>query len=205
MKAFWDERYKNEEFAYGTEPNQFFKFQLKKVPEGSKILFPADGEGRNSVYAATQNMNSVAFDISTSGREKALKLAKAYNVNIDYQVGSFDEIKFEDKSFDGIVFSYTHFPKGLKDSFFQTMMSKLKTNGWIIFECFSVKNIPLREQNPKIGGPLEEELLYTIDELEKLIGKEAKIWEELTELNEGLYHVGKGCVIRAIKGLPNDQ
>lgn len=204
MKEFWNDRYKHDEFAYGTEPNQFFKFQLNKVPSGSKILFPADGEGRNSVYAATQNMSSVAFDISAEGREKANKLAKNHNVNIEYIVGSFDEIELADKSFDGIVFTYTHFPKGVKESFFQSMISKLKPNGWIIFECFSVKNIPHREQNPQIGGPLQEEMLFTVDELEKLIGKDAKIWEEMTELNEGLYHVGKGCVIRATKGLPND-
>ena len=205
MKEFWNQRYSEPGFAYGDEPNQFFKFQLNKVKPGSKILFPAEGEGRNSVYAATKGMVATAFDISDSGKLKALQLAEKNGVNIDYLVGSYDEVPLEDKFFDGIVFTYTHFPNGIKEDFFYNIIKKLKPNGWIIFECFSIKNLPHREANPNIGGPQQEEMLYTVDELESLIGKDAKIWEEMTELNEGKYHVGKGCVIRAFKGLPNDQ
>ena len=205
MKEFWNQRYSEPGFAYGDEPNQFFKFQLKKVNPGSKILFPAEGEGRNSVYAATQGMTATAFDISDSGKLKAQQLAEQNEVNINYLVGSYDEVPLEDKSFDGIVFTYTHFPKGIKEDFFHNIMKKLKPNGWVIFECFSIKNIPHREANPNIGGPQQEEMLYTVDELESFFGKDAKIWEEMTDLNEGKYHVGKGCVIRAIKGLANDQ
>ena len=50
-KEFWDERYNEENFAYGHEPNVLLKKILDKLPAG-KILFPAEGEGRNAVYAA---------------------------------------------------------------------------------------------------------------------------------------------------------
>jgi hypothetical protein len=47
----WNDRYSNSAFAYGEEPNNFFKEQIEKLnPE--TILFPAEGEGRNAVYAA---------------------------------------------------------------------------------------------------------------------------------------------------------
>lgn len=52
MKERWDERYSQREFAYGELPNDYLKEQLARIPVG-KILFPADGEGRNGVYAAT--------------------------------------------------------------------------------------------------------------------------------------------------------
>ena len=39
------------EFAYGEEANTFLKETLVNIPKG-KILFPADEEGRNGVYAA---------------------------------------------------------------------------------------------------------------------------------------------------------
>jgi hypothetical protein len=47
----WNERYSNEAFAYGEEPNNYLKEKLIKLPVGS-ILFPAEGEGRNAVFAA---------------------------------------------------------------------------------------------------------------------------------------------------------
>jgi len=49
----WDERYSNEEYFYGKKPNEFLKDELKKLQAG-KILFPAEGEGRNCVFAATK-------------------------------------------------------------------------------------------------------------------------------------------------------
>ena len=58
----WNERYSKEEFAYGEEPNQYLKEQLEKLAVG-KILFAAEGEGRNGVYAAKLGWNVFAFDI----------------------------------------------------------------------------------------------------------------------------------------------
>ena len=35
---FWNERYANEEFIYGTEPNDFFKQQLDKLKPGKMLI-----------------------------------------------------------------------------------------------------------------------------------------------------------------------
>lgn len=70
----WNERYSTDEFAYGEEPNAYFKEQLDKLNAGA-ILFPAEGEGRNAVFAATRGWRVAAFDISTEGKKKALRLA----------------------------------------------------------------------------------------------------------------------------------
>jgi hypothetical protein len=67
----WNERYANEEFAYGEEPNNYLKEQLTKLDAG-KILFPAEGEGRNAVFAAKEGWTVSAFDISNEGLRKAL-------------------------------------------------------------------------------------------------------------------------------------
>ena len=53
MKEFWDTRYAEIDFAYGKTPNTFFKDSIDKLTPG-KLLLPADGEGRNAVYAATK-------------------------------------------------------------------------------------------------------------------------------------------------------
>jgi len=50
-KKFWEERYSDEEYIYGKDPNVFFRTELGKLNPNS-ILLPADGEGRNAIFAA---------------------------------------------------------------------------------------------------------------------------------------------------------
>lgn len=46
----WDQRYSSSNYAYGINPNEFFKDTLNKYTLNGNILFPAEGEGRNAVY-----------------------------------------------------------------------------------------------------------------------------------------------------------
>ncbi|EMO25801.1 thiopurine S-methyltransferase domain protein [Leptospira interrogans serovar Bataviae str. HAI135] len=71
----WNERYSKEEFAFGEQPNEYLKEQLEKLEIG-KILFPAEGEGRNAVFAAKLGWNVSAFDISVEGKRKRFNLQK---------------------------------------------------------------------------------------------------------------------------------
>ena len=113
MKEKWDDRYSEKEFAYGEQPNIYLKEQLTKFPLG-KILFPAEGEGRNSVYAATLGWNVFAFDQSAEGKRKANQLADRHQVKITYEVGEFQSIKYQPNEFDAIGLIYAHFPADKK-------------------------------------------------------------------------------------------
>jgi len=93
----WNERYSNDEFAYGTQPNNYLKDQLQKLETGS-ILFPAEGEGRNAVFAAQLGWEVYAFDISAEGKNKALQLAEINNVRIDYHVGELQTLNFQKRA-----------------------------------------------------------------------------------------------------------
>src|SRR6186713_952554 len=94
MHEKWDERYKDQEFAYGKEPNRFFKEWLSKFKPGS-ILMPADGEGRNGVFAARQGWEVTSLDLSVEGQSKALKLAKEHHVSLTYIVDDLERLHFE--------------------------------------------------------------------------------------------------------------
>lgn len=61
MKEMWDKRYGNTEYAYGEEPNAFFKKTLDKLDLKGSILLPAEGEGRNAVYAAKKENGSICL------------------------------------------------------------------------------------------------------------------------------------------------
>lgn len=90
--------------------NDFLKEQLAKLPVG-KILFPAEGEGRNAVYGSKLGWDIAAFDISSEGRNKAITLAENNKVSsIDYQVGELQTLDFKANEFDVIALIYAHFP-----------------------------------------------------------------------------------------------
>ena len=163
-KDMWDARYKSEEYAYGKEPNIFFREWLAKFTPGS-ILMPADGEGRNGVFAAESGWKTTSFDLSMEGKIKALKLAKEKQVMIDYIVGDLEQLNFEEKSFDAIGLVYAHFSAIKKASFHEKLKGFLKPGGIIILEAFSKDHLLLKKQNPKIGGPDDIDMLYSPEEI----------------------------------------
>jgi 2-polyprenyl-3-methyl-5-hydroxy-6-metoxy-1,4-benzoquinol methylase len=195
----WNERYSQEEFAYGEAPNNYLKAQLEKLPIGS-ILFPAEGEGRNAVYAAQLGWDVDAFDISLEGKNKALKLAEKKLVSIDYQVGALDELNFKLEQFDAIALIYAHFPAKIKSAYHQKLDTLLKKGGTIIFESFSKKHLAYVTADEKVGGPKDIDSLFSIEEIKADFPNYTvlELVEQDIELNEGLYHNGIGSVIRFV-------
>ncbi len=195
----WNERYSNEAFAYGEEPNQYLKAQLEKLPVGS-ILFPAEGEGRNAVFAAQLGWDVTAFDISQEGQKKANLLAEKKGVAIDYQVGPLEGLNFEDEQFDAIALIYAHFPAKIKSAYHQKLDTLLKKGGTIIFESFSKKHLAYVMADEKVGGPKDIDSLFSIDEIKADFPNYTivELVEKDIELSEGLYHNGTGSVIRFV-------
>ena len=195
----WNDRYSNSAFAYGEEPNNFFKEQIEKLNPGT-ILLPAEGEGRNAVYAAKLGWKVAAFDISEEGKNKALKLAEANNVKIDYKVGELETLNYQPEQFDAIALIYAHFPAEIKSYLHKTLETYLRKDGIIIFEAFSKKHLEYLAINDKVGGPKDIESLFSTEEIKAdFPNYEIIQLEEIEiELNEGLFHNGKGSVIRFV-------
>ncbi|ASW73225.1 methyltransferase [Chryseobacterium piperi] len=198
-KERWNERYRNDEFAYGTEPNEYLKEQLEKIPVGS-ILFPAEGEGRNAVFAAQLGWEVTAFDISTAGRSKALQLAEKKQITIDYHVGELQTLNFQKDQFDCLALIYAHFPADIKSSIHTMLDQYLRKGGYVIFEAFSKNHLEYIARNEKIGGPKDIESLFSIEEIKADFPNYdvIKLKESEVELQEGLFHNGTGSVIRFI-------
>jgi 2-polyprenyl-3-methyl-5-hydroxy-6-metoxy-1,4-benzoquinol methylase len=199
MKEKWDNRYNNKEFAYGEKPNNYLKAQLDKLSPGS-ILFPAEGEGRNSVYAATLSWKVWAFDLSIEGKKKAIQLANKQHVEINYEVGEFQSLSYNENQFDAIALIYAHFPADTKSAYHKTLTTYLRPGGIIIFEAFSKKHLDYVLKNEKVGGPKEIGMLFSIDEIKSDFEnfEIIELTEEEIELAEGLFHNGKGSVIRFV-------
>jgi 2-polyprenyl-3-methyl-5-hydroxy-6-metoxy-1,4-benzoquinol methylase len=192
MLEMWNNRYNVEEYVYGREPNVFFRNEIIQLVPG-ELLLPAEGEGRNAVFAAGLGWKTTAFDFSEAGRMKAMKLATENKVNIQYDLASFDNIDYKSEQFDCVALIYVHLPPDKRNLYFNKLFSYLKPGGTIIFEGYSKEQLKNRT-----GGPQEETLLYNKAELENLCKplNEYDISLVDTELNEGLLHNGKSSLIR---------
>ena len=195
----WNERYSTNEFAYGEQPNNYLKEQLEKLTVGT-ILFAAEGEGRNAVFAAKLGWTVSAFDISIEGKNKALRLAETNNVTIDYQVGELQTLNFNPEQFDAIALIYAHFPADIKSLYHNSLDKYLRKGGLIIFEAFSKKHIDYIAKNEKVGGPKDIASLFSIDEIKSDFDNYEiiELEEKVIELKEGLFHNGEGSVIRFV-------
>ena len=195
----WNTRYSEDTYAYGKEPNLFFKEQLAKLPVG-RMLLGAEGEGRNAVYAARLGWDVAAFDISDAGRSKAMQLAAERDVTVDYRVGNLPELGFGGEQFDVIGLIYAHFPPGIRPEYHRLLDTLLRPGGTVIFEGFGKNHLEYRKRNEKVGGPGDlaslfstEELKADFDNYDVLLLEETEI-----ELNEGRYHNGRGSAVRFV-------
>jgi SAM-dependent methyltransferase len=196
-KNMWDDRYKEDGHAYGKGPNLFFKEWLQKFEPGS-ILMPADGEGRNGVFAAQSGWNVTSLDLSVEGKIKALELAKENHVSLNYVVGDLEQLTFEKESFDAIGLIYAHFAADKKSSLHGKLNNYLKPGGIIILEAFSKNHVQLNRLDPKVGGPKDIDMLFSLAEIKADFENYEILLLEEDEiiLEEGKYHNGKGAVVR---------
>ena len=199
MKDFWNARYQAEAYAYGVCPSVFFSEEIRKWNPG-KALFPAEGEGRNAVFAATLGWEVSAFDLSESGRDKALQLAAQNGVGIDYSVAALEEFDATKESFDALVLVYAHFPASNRKAFHEKLAGYLKPGGLLLVEGFSKQHLHYQAVNDKAGGPKDPSMLFSKEELlQDFKGFDCQLFQEdVVQLNEGLYHVGESAVVRMV-------
>jgi len=192
--TIWNERYSSEDFLFGKEPNRFFKEQLDHLKPG-KILLPAEGEGRNAVYAAKLGWEVYAFDASGVGQDKALQLAEQEGVSINYEIGLIENFEPESDAYDAIALIYCHLQPGIRTQFFEKLAASLAPEGVILLEGFRKEQIGMHS-----GGPRDVEMLFS----EELLSEEFRMLaplelsSESIWLDEGLGHQGEARVVRMI-------
>lgn len=194
MKAFWNQRYGEAAYAYGKAPNAFLREHLSTLPPGS-ALFPAEGEGRNAVYAATLGWQATAFDYSEAGRRKAEALAREQDVRIDYQVCEAEAFAFPEATYSLVGLFFAHLPPDNRTLLHRRAVQSLQPGGRIILEGFSKAQLGLPS-----GGPKQASLLFSKEEIaEEFSGLHVQLLEETeTTLSEGPYHEGPARVIRLL-------
>lgn len=198
MSEFWDERFGKQEYLYGKIPNAFLKQELENVTPG-KILFLAEGEGRNAVYAASLGWNVDALDSSEVGKAKAEKLAEERGVKINYELANLKFHKLPQEVYDAVAIIYFHLPSDCRNEVYKEAIKSLKPGGRLILELFDKEQFKL-----PYAGPKDIDLLYSLeDAVNDFIDLDfEKLSKESILMNEGDGHKGDGFVIRFV-GIKN--
>ena len=188
----WDARFSGDGWAYGKEPNEWIKSRVQ--PSDGKALVPADGEGRNAVWIASQGYETKVFDLSDIGRQKCMKLAKERGVSVDYEVDDLAIRDFSKQEYDLIACSWFHVPWTMFCEHYPRMLSSLKSGGEFISEGYHISQMKMSS-----GGPKSLDLLWDLDEVMEVIGEgfniiHAKV--ETVELDESDLHRGTANVVR---------
>ena len=192
-KEFWDQRYAEHETVYGSAPNVFLREFLEDRPVGT-ALFPAEGEGRNAVYAARLGWKVDAFDQSAVARDKALTLAQAAGVNLNYTISGLDEFQ-PTEIYDLIGLFFVHMPDAIRRAVHRKLLAALKPRGVLVLEGFSKDQL-----NFNSGGPKEASMLFDMDRLAEDFSEleELSMDKALVTLDEGPFHQGPASVLRLI-------
>lgn len=190
----WDERYNTEEYAYGTEPNDFLKMNVDAIPKG-RVLSLAEGEGRNAVFLAKQGYSVTAVDSSSVGLDKAKKLAKENGVNIEFIYSDLADYEIGENQWDGIISIFCPLPTSLRKLVYKKVVRGLKPNGVFLLEAYTPKQLEYGT-----GGGNSVELMQSLDSLSsELRGLNFKHLLELErQVIEGIYHTGIAAVAQVI-------
>lgn len=193
----WDERYAEDGFAFGTEPNDFLREVANSLPVG-RTLCLGDGEGRNGVFLAQLGHQVVTVDLSPVGVVKARRLAADRGVVIDARVADLDGYDLGHAAWDCIVSVFCHLPKTLRHTVHSAIPIALRHGGCFVFEAYRSANI-----GRGVGGPqnieMTVELENVLEDLGVADGLTIETGREIERnIVEGKYHNGLSATTQVL-------
>ena len=192
----WNQRYREEGFAYGTEPNDFLLSEYSRIPAGGRVLCLAEGEGRNAVFLARKGYSVTAIDQSPVGLRKAQQLAAENGVEISSVAVDLADYDFGRERWDGIVSIAAHVAPAVRERVHRQVVASLKTNGVFLLEAYVERHLKM----PGLGGPpaAHRDFFMSLEALrEELRGLYLIVGQEVDRhISEGRYHQGESAVVQ---------
>lgn len=195
MSNMWHERFNQEKYVYGEEPNRFIRQEAKQLKDCQSVVCFAEGEGRNAVFLARQGHDVTAWDYAESGLEKTKKLAEKHEVQVKTKQVDLLEFEPEAGSFDGAIMVFGHFHSKDQQKVFDKLLRSVKPGGVVMLEVYSKNQLGYGT-----GGPRELDMLYDPKEILEWCQDHHVIHffygEQVRE--EGLLHTGLAHVIQLV-------
>jgi len=189
----WDERYAEDGYAYGRDPNEYLAQRAGEIPAGGEVLCLAEGEGRNAVWLAGQGYRVTAMDGSKVGLEKAASLAREAGVAVAFEHGDLADYPIGEARWDGIVLIWAPIPRELRRRVFEASLRGLMPGGVLVYEGYGPRQLEYGT-----GGPKQPEMLPSLEEvMADLPGLQfIHTAEADREVIEGRYHTGMANVVQ---------
>lgn len=196
--GFWEERYAEPSYAYGTEPNDFVREVAGRLPPG-RVLCLGEGQGRNAVFLAQRGFDVTAMDQSPTGLARAEALAAERGVRITTIAADLEEFMIEPLGFGTIVSVFVHLPQALRRAVHQRVMGGLAEGGVYVLEQYGPD-----QSRYKSGGPEDPDRRPGLDVLlEELFRLEFEIAREVVrDVTEGVYHAGLASTVQVLARRP---
>ncbi len=193
-KSFWDERYRTGEFVYGTEPNDFLRDEVARIPKG-RVLCLAEGEGRNAVFLAGLGYDVTGVDFSAEGLRKAERLARERGVALTLIEADLATFDLGVDRWTGIVSMWAHTPSVVRRRLHADVARALVPGGVFVLEAYRPEQIALGT-----GGPKNPDMLPTLAQLrDELAGLELVIARETDrDVREGAGHGGPSATVQVV-------
>ena len=199
MADEWNSRYGGEGWFYGTQPNDFLKQNVDRLPSGGVVLCLAEGEGRNAVFLAERGFRVTGVDQSAVGLEKARRLAANRGVTIETVCATLDAYTIAPGAWDGIVSIWGHLPPALRRQVHRQVVDGLRPGGLLLLEGYTPAQV-----GRGTGGPPVIELMMSLSDLQtELAGLELLHAVEIErDVHEGLGHLGLSAVVQVVAKKP---
>lgn len=191
----WDERYGEDDYAYGKEPNNFLEDNHHVIPKG-KVLSLAEGEGRNAVFLAKLGYKVTAVDGSKVGLNKAERLAKEHGLdNIEFVHADLASYEIGEQLWHGIISIFCPLPPTIRSQVYKNAVRGLKMGGVFLLEAYR----PEQLHRDTGGGKSPDNMTCKTSLLADLHGLTFTHVSELDRnIIEGQYHTGIGSVVQVI-------
>ena len=193
----WDTRFADEDFFYGTQPNDFLREHADKLT--GPVLSLAEGEGRNAVFLAERGLHVVGVDGSRVGLAKAQALAKQRGVSIETEVADLADYMPTANHYAAVISIFAHLPNVIRKRLNPLLEQALQPGGILLLEAYSEQQLPRTT-----GGPKDLDMLMSVDKVrEEFPSLEPVLLHEIErEVHEGRGHNGLASVVQFIGRKP---
>lgn len=198
--AEWNERFNQDDYLFGKEPNAFLASQQARFCPGMRVLSVADGEGRNGVWLAEQGLDVLAVEAAPRAIAKARQLAAERGVSLAHECADLLSWDWGSERFDAIVAIFVQFADPERRArMFADMQRALKPGGLLLLEGYRLEQLAYGT-----GGPKDPANLYTAALLrEAFAGLEIlQLSEYDAHLEEGTRHRGMSALIDLVARKP---
>lgn len=144
--VFWDARYRDPAFAFGTGPNAFVAAEADRLGAGARVLDVGAGEGRNALFLARRGCAVTALDFATAGLDRAVAWADREGLCLDAVAADLTTWVPPEAAYDGVVCTFVHPVAAERPALWAAVARALRPGGVLVGEWFSPHNL-------RLGGP----------------------------------------------------